>query len=280
MNTREPPPATPAARIGMRPKNSGASRAPASMKDHSVLMAGSSYDGARSNSAYHQCVPTGGRMPHLLVEMSGEAAVLTLDRPEKRNALNAVLRDEIADAIEAIDADEQTKVVVLTGAGSAFCAGFDLTEFDQGGDVIGQFAENPHNPFRFHEVLGAFSKPLVGAINGPALAGGFDLAAQCDVRIASDAAVFGHPEIKFGAPTIVSQLSHIVGGAIARDLCLSGRRIDATEAHRIGLVIKVVAADALMEEAIAYARAVSEAPLEALRTVKRAINQRAPFVFP
>jgi enoyl-CoA hydratase len=219
-------------------------------------------------------------MPHLRVEMSGEVAVLTLDRPEKRNALNAVLRDEIADAIEAIDADEQTKVVVLTGAGSAFCAGFDLTEFDQGGDVIGQFAENPHNPFRFHEVLGAFSKPLVGAINGPALAGGFDLAAQCDVRIASDAAVFGHPEIKFGAPTIVSQLSHIVGGAIARDLCLSGRRIDATEAHRIGLVIKVVAADALMEEAIAYARAVSEAPLEALRTVKRAINQRAPFVFP
>jgi enoyl-CoA hydratase/carnithine racemase len=219
-------------------------------------------------------------MSLLRTEFDGEIAILTLARSEKRNALSAALREEIADAVEAIDADETTKAIVLTGEGPVFCAGFDLSEFDRSGDVAGQFSADPRNPFRFHEVLGRFSKPLVGAINGPALAGGFDLAAQCDVRIASETAAFGHPEIKFGAPTIVSQLSYIVGGAHARDLCLSGRRIDAHEAHRIGLVMKVVAPEVLMDEALTYARMVAEAPLEALRVVKRAINERAPFVFP
>ena len=107
-----------------------------------------------------------------------------------------------------------------------------------------------------------------------------DVAAQCDVRIASEDAVFGHPEIKFGAPTLVTQLSYIVGGAIARDLCLSGRRIDAEEAFRIGLVMKVVPKQELMTEALAYASAVAEAPLETLRAVKEATVRHAPFIVP
>ena len=131
-----------------------------------------------------------------------------------------------------------------------------------------------------HERLQAFGKPLIAAINGPALAGGFDIAVQCDVRIASDTAVFGHPEIKFGAPTLVTILSQIVGGAIARDLALSGRRIDAAEAHRVGLVAKVVPAGSVREETVAYARIVAEAPLDALKAVKRALVRENPLAFP
>jgi enoyl-CoA hydratase/carnithine racemase len=216
----------------------------------------------------------------LLLDRQDTVATVTLNRPEKRNALSAALRAEVADLFTELDADDSVRAVVLTGSGSAFCAGFDLTEFDQSGDVVAQFAADPENPFHFHEVLGIFSKPLVGAINGPAFAGGFDVAAQCDVRIASEDAVFGHPEIKFGAPTLVTQLSSIVGGAVARDLCLSGRRIDAAEALRIGLVMKVVPKEKLIAEAHAYAETVAEAPLEALRAVKEAIVRHAPFIVP
>jgi enoyl-CoA hydratase len=211
----------------------------------------------------------------LIVERASEIATVTLNRPEKRNALNAELRLQIAHAFTELDQDDAVKVVVITGAGNVFCAGFDLKEFAQS-DATAHFTNAEKNPLQFHEVIGAFTKPIVGAINSAALAGGFDLAAQCDVRIASDAATFGHPEIKF-APVLYTQLASIVGGAVARDLVLSGRRIDAAEALRIGLVSKVVAPEALMDETYAYARTVAEAPLEVLRVMKRTINERAPF---
>lgn len=212
----------------------------------------------------------------LLIDADGDLATVTLNRPEKRNALNAALRSRIAEAFTELDGDGAVKVVVLTGAGSAFCAGFDLKEIGQAGDPVAQFTDNPENPLRFHEVVGAFTKPVIAAVNGPALAGGFDLASQCDVRIASEAAVFGHPEIKF-APVLYTQLASIVGGAVARDLVLSGRRIDAAEAHRIGLVSSVVPATELMTATTSYARLVAEAPLEVLRFMKRTINESAPF---
>jgi enoyl-CoA hydratase/carnithine racemase len=215
----------------------------------------------------------------LTFERYGEIAVVVLNRPEKRNALSAALRTEIADLLSFLDKEESTRVVVLTGAGSVFCAGFDLTEIDQGGDVVEHFAGDD-NPVVFHESLGSFSKPIVGAINGPALAGGFDVACQCDIRIAADTAVFGHPEIKFGAPTMFTQLSYIVGGGIARDLALTGRRIDASEALRIGLVSSVVPAAEIREAAVACAQQIAEAPLLTLQVVKRTINARAPLQFP
>jgi enoyl-CoA hydratase/carnithine racemase len=215
----------------------------------------------------------------LTVEKYREITVVVLNRPEKRNALSAALRKEIADLLSFLDKEESTRVVVLTGAGSVFCAGFDLTEFDQAGDVIEHF-QGDDNPVLFHESLGSFSKPIVGAINGPALAGGFDVACQCDIRIAADTAIFGHPEIKFGAPTMFTQLSYIVGGGIARDLALTGRRIDAAEALRIGLVSSVVPAAEIRDTAMACARQIAEAPLATLQVVKRTINARAPLQFP
>lgn len=227
----------------------------------------------------------------LIVERDEKIATVTLNRPEKRNALSDALRREVAATFEHLENDESVSVVVLTGAGPAFCAGFDLTEFEQRPDTFGdlvksQQADASSNPGIWesgqimHERLQTFGKPLVGAINGPALAGGFDVAVQCDVRIASETAAFGHPEIKFGAPTLFTILSRIIGGGMARDLAMSGRRIDAAEALRIGLVSKVVAPDRLMEEAIAYARVVAEAPLATLKVVKAAIARSSPFEVP
>jgi enoyl-CoA hydratase/carnithine racemase len=220
-------------------------------------------------------------MPYknLLLERGGNIATITLNRPQARNALSDALRRELAAVAAELEADGSVSVAILTGAGPVFCAGFDLKEFTPGGDVFDD--ESKWQSGRLmHEALQGFAKPLVGAINGPALGGGFDVATQCDVRIASEAAVFGHPEIKFGAPTLYTILSQIVGGAVARDLCLSGRRIDAAEAHRVGLVSSVVPAERLMDEAMTYARTVAEAPLETLKVIKAAIARSAPFEVP
>lgn len=224
----------------------------------------------------------------LLLERDPPLATITLNRPEKRNALSHALRVELASAIGEIDADDAISVAILTGAGPVFCAGFDLSEFKQDPQAFADVVEAGEPPdgsiwtsgLLMHEKLQNFGKPLIGAINGPALAGGFDIAVQCDVRIASDTAVFGHPEIKFGAPTLVTILTQIVGGAVARDLALSGRKIDAAEAHRVGLVGKVVPADAVLDETIAYAKIVAEAPLDALKAVKSALVKSAPFAAP
>lgn len=215
----------------------------------------------------------------LLIEKDPPLATITLNRPDKRNALSHALRVELAAAVKELDADDTVSVAILTGAGPVFCAGFDRSEFTPDPGTFDDPARWQSGQL-MHEALQSFGKPLIGAINGPALGGGFDIATQCDVRIASDQAAFGHPEIKFGAPTLYTILSQIVGGAIARDLCLSGRRIDAHEAHRIGLVTAVVDADRLTDETIDYARTVAEAPLDALKAVKAAIVRETPFRVP
>jgi len=220
-------------------------------------------------------------MPYelLLLEKDPPLATITLNRPDKRNALSDALRRELTAALNELEHDDAVSVAILTGAGTVFCAGFDRSEFTPDPDTFGDDSRWRSGQL-MHEALQSFGKPLIGAINGPALGGGFDIATQCDVRIASEAAAFGHPEIKFGAPTLYTILSQIVGGAIARDLCLSGRRIDAHEAHRIGLVTAVVPADRLTDETTAYARTVAEAPLDALKAVKAAIVRETPFRVP
>lgn len=220
----------------------------------------------------------------LTVERDAAIATITLNRPEKRNALSDALRRQVAAAVEDVGADDSVSVAILTGAGTAFCAGFDKSEFGDatGADVPGAGGEfgSAESGLIMHERLQNFPKPLIGAINGPAMGGGFDIAVQCDVRIASEDAVFGHPEIKFGAPTMFTILSYIIGGAAARDLCLSGRGVDAEEALRLGLASKVVPRDRLLGEAMAYARIVADAPPDALRIVKKAVIESAPLRFP
>jgi len=202
-------------------------------------------------------------------------ALVTLARPDKRNALSIRLRSELMDALAGWADDEQVRIVVLTGEGAAFSAGFDLGEFGQ--PELARAIR--HNSTAYHRAVWSFPKPTIAAVNGPAMGGGFDLALLCDMRIASSAAVFGHPEIKFGAPPLFTPLRWIVGDGIARDLCLTGRPVDAEEALRIGLVSRVVAPAALLDEAAAAARQIAEAPQRALQATKRYLSGNQGFGF-
>ncbi len=212
----------------------------------------------------------------LLVERNDNIATVTLNRAEKRNALNTQLRNEISAALEELEDDDSVSVVVMTAAGPVFCAGFDTKEFETTPPAEVFAGESAR---RYHYRAQHFKKPLVAAINGPAMGGGFDLAVLCDVRIAAEEAAFGHPEIKFGAPTLFGPLAAVIGGGLARDLCLSGRRIDAQEALRIGLVSAVVPAERLLEEAKTFARTIAEAPAATLQGVKSSIIEAAAWKF-
>lgn len=197
-------------------------------------------------------------------------ARLTLDRPERRNALSIELRDMLSDTLDALARDPDVRCALLTGKGTTFSAGFDLGEF-------AAVAEDPAlgdrlwaSSDRYHATVLQFPLPLVAAVNGPAIAGGFDLAVMCDVRLGATTARFSHPERTFG-PVVYAPLRELVGGATARDLCLTGRELDATEAHRLGLLSEVVEPDALADAALAVAVRTAEAPRELLVTTKAKI---------
>jgi len=199
--------------------------------------------------------------------------VLTLNRPDKRNALCIELRDAVSDALDQLAADGDVKVVILTGAGDVFCAGFDLREFERMDEPeIG--ARLWPSSDRFHRTCLDFPLPLIAAVNGPALAGGFDLAVMCDVRIASETAAFAHPEITF-SEVVYGPLHDLVGGAVARELCLTGRRVDAAEALALRLVATVVPGDQLLDEARRYAALMTQAPRDVLLRTKAKIVRRA-----
>jgi enoyl-CoA hydratase/carnithine racemase len=202
-------------------------------------------------------------------------ATLTLARSERRNALSIKMRDEITQQLADWAADSAVRVVVLTGSGPTFCAGFDLNEFGQ--TELAQPIKDSSR--RYHLAVWHFPKPLVAAVNGPAMGGGMDLTVLCDCRIASTAAVFGHPEIKFGAPPLFTPLQWIVGLGVARELCLTGRRMDATEALRIGLVTRVTEPEELLGGALTMARSIIEAPQAALETAKRYLIGSASATF-
>ena len=197
-------------------------------------------------------------------------ALLTLDRPDRRNALSIELRDALSDTFDALAADETVRCVVLTGAGSTFSAGFDLGEFTAAAEDPALAERLWASSDRYHATVLQFPLPVIAAVNGPAIAGGFDLAVLCDVRIGADTARFAHPERTFG-PVVYAPLRELVGGATARDLCLTGREIDAAEAHRLGLLRAVVAPDRVLGEALAVAEATAAAPRELLMTTKAKI---------
>lgn len=165
-------------------------------------------------------------------------ARLRFNRPAKRNALSTELRDRTTEALHALGEDDEVKIVVLAGAGGTFSAGFDLEEFGIASADEAFRARLWDSSDRYHQALLRFPLPLLAAVDGVALGGGFDTAVLCDVRLASDRASFGHPEIAFG-DVVYAPLRELIGGGPARELCLSGRRIDATEARSIGLVTSI-----------------------------------------
>ncbi|HEX8960450.1 MAG TPA: enoyl-CoA hydratase/isomerase family protein [Geobacteraceae bacterium] len=197
--------------------------------------------------------------------------LITLNRPEKRNALSIRMRQEISTCLHGWLMDDNVGLVVITGAGNAFCSGFDLEEFRQQ-DLFYQILESSSS---YHRDLWTFPKPTIAAINGAAIGGGFDLATLCDIRICADTALFAHPEVKFGAPPLFTPLRWIIGDGMARDLCMTGRRIDAREAHRIGLVSTVAGEDILLERAVQLGASILEAPLDTLRFAKGFFTENA-----
>lgn len=213
-------------------------------------------------------------MPELLrVERPADGvALLTLDRPDRRNALSTALRDEISDALDELGADGSVRCVVVTGAGSVFCAGFDLGEFQEPDPEFRRALWASSD--RYHRTVLELPVPAVAAVNGPAVAGGFDLAVMCDLRVAATTATFHHPEIAFG-DVVYAPLHDLVGGAVARDLCLTGRKIDAAEAHRVGLVSAVVEPGEVVAAALERAAAIATAPRDVLLRTKAKIARRA-----
>jgi enoyl-CoA hydratase/carnithine racemase len=199
-------------------------------------------------------------------------ATVTLNRPEKRNALSIAVRDLVSDALDALAADERVQCVVLSGAGEVFCAGFDLAEFRV---EDAEFQKRLWaSSDRFHRTVLCFPLPLVASINGPALAGGFDLAVMCDLRLASSTARFAHPEHAW-SQVVYGPLEALVGGAVARDLCFTGRAIDAVEAFRFGLLSTVVEPGELAAATAATVASITQAPRAALMVTKRKALARA-----
>ncbi len=196
---------------------------------------------------------------------------LTLNRAEKKNALSIALRDELSGALDDLCGEEAVKTVVVTGAGDVFSAGFDLGEFQQPELTDQLWASSD----RFHAAVLQFPLPLIAAVNGPAIAGGFDLAVMSDVRVAADTARFSHPEIEFG-DVVYGPLHDIVGGGLARELCFTGRVVEAQEAKALGLVSSVVPADELAGEVTRFTDLIGRAPRDVLlRTKAKAIRRAA-----
>lgn len=210
----------------------------------------------------------------LVLEIEGRLAVITLNRPEKRNAISFQLVDDLISALDEIE-KSATQIVILTGAGKAFCAGMDLDELKSlTGKTHQENVEDSARMARLFRRIYEFPKPTIAAVNGAAIAGGTGLATMCDFTLAIPEAKFGYTEVRIGfVPAIVSSiLVWQVGHKIARDLLLSGRLFDAAEAHRLGLVNEIVASDNLMVRARDLAAQLLENSPSSMTATKRLIN--------
>jgi enoyl-CoA hydratase/carnithine racemase len=198
---------------------------------------------------------------------AGGVALVTLNRPEKRNALSIELRVELVRAFERLGADENVGCVVLTGAPPAFCAGMDVTQF--GGDHEHRRRLVETSTAALGAIAGC-TRPVIAAVNGPALAGGFALALLCDLRLAGAEARFGFPELPRGIPPSYAAARAALPAVLAQDLCISGRMVDAEEAVRIGIA-RELAGDEVVARAIELGRRIAALPRSAVLATKRRV---------
>jgi enoyl-CoA hydratase len=191
-------------------------------------------------------------------ERHGAAAVVTIDRPQRRNAVDGPTAEALKAAYHAFENDDDARVLILTGAGGiAFCAGADLKAID----TFATRLDDPDGPLGFTRLTP--SKPTIAAIDGWCLAGGLELALWCDLRIAGQSSTVGFPERRWGVPLIdggTQRLPRIVGLGRALDLILSGRLVNAEEAERMGLLTEVVDDGRALDRALEYAEGLSAFP--------------------
>lgn len=218
----------------------------------------------------------------LQYEHDGPIVTVTLNRPEERNALTTAAQfEDLVAVCDRVQADDSIKVLILTGAGTAFCAGGNIKDFhEKRGLAAGTPTEIRENYRRgIQRIPLAFQRldvPTIAAVNGPAIGAGCDLACMCDIRIASEQARFAESFVKLGlipGDGGAWLLQRIVGYAKAAELTFTGETIDAREAERIGLVSKVVNAGSLLTEAQALAQRIAANPGPALRMAKRLLRE-------
>jgi enoyl-CoA hydratase len=211
----------------------------------------------------------------ILYEKRGTVALLTLNRPERVNALNAAMLDEIGHALDAAEADTAVRAVVVTGAGNAFSSGFDLKE---------QAERRPNGTAEWRPILRRdfetvmrfwhLTKPTIAAVRGPCLAGACEMMLACDITVAGEGAIFGEPELRFGAGIVVLLLPWLLGPKRAKHLLFTGAdRITARHAETLGMVNEVVADDQVLTRALALGNELAVIDPMVLRQTKRAINR-------
>jgi methylglutaconyl-CoA hydratase len=208
----------------------------------------------------------------LKFERDGQIVTLTLNRPDKRNAISTPMIEDLFATLGAAEADKNVRVVILTGAGKAFCSGMDLETLQAlAKQTLDQNLEDSRRMAKMFQLVYSFRKPLITAVNGAAIAGGCGLATLSDFTLAVPGAKFGYTEVRIGfIPALVSvMLRRQVGEKHARDLLLSGRLIDAAEAFRLGLVTELVPPDDLMKRAREVANMLIEASPTSLALTKR-----------
>jgi methylglutaconyl-CoA hydratase len=208
----------------------------------------------------------------LRYQKDGAIATITLDRPDKRNAISSTMIEELLGVLNAAEGDAAVRVIILTGAGRAFCSGMDLETLQT---IAGQSAEqnlaDSRQMARMFHRLYAFPKPLITAVNGAAVAGGCGIATFSDITLAVPEAKFGYTEVRIGfIPALVSVLvRRQMGEKRARELLLTGQIIDAAEAFRLGMVTEIVPAENLLQRAREVAAKFLEASPTSLRRTKR-----------
>lgn len=214
--------------------------------------------------------------PMHLLSVEDGIAVITLNRPAALNSINRALRLELLELFPALDMRKDVKVIVITGAGDkAFCTGADLKE--RATRTTEEMVYDRHYlTSKSTNTLSNVSKPVIAAIKGYCMAGGYEMVLQCDITIASDNAIFGLPEVTHGffpGGGACQRLPRLVGYQMARELILTGRRWDAKEAKELGLINKIVPLDKVMDEAMAMAKKIASYPTIGVIQAKRALNQ-------
>ena len=216
-------------------------------------------------SGFHHA---GGMDQTVRVDRDGPVTVVTIDRPERRNAVDPTTATLLLEAFMAFDADDTAAVAVLTGAGGTFCAGADLTSMARGHrHHLAEDGPGPMGPTRL-----ALAKPVIAAVEGYAVAGGLELAIWCDLRVASESAFFGVFCRRFGVPLIdggTVRLPRLIGQGRALDLVLTGREVGAGEALGMGLVNRIVPDGTARDAAVAWGRTLAALPQTCLRNDRR-----------